>query len=323
MKPETRKPETRNQKPERLRERDVRGVSRQFLVSGFRFPVCSAASRAAQISEWRCARRAREAVLVSGFWFLVCSAASRAAQISEWRYARRAREAVLVSGFWFLVCSAAAPPLAQITPPNATIGDPITITFPQAATVNPSPDYEVVSQSGNRVVVRTFKPKPFTVSGRMGQVWFRDLVVPVRSVLKPSDPMQPAPLIPPRAVPYPRSPFVAIGIAAFLAIVGWTAVVLVARRRARVVEAHPQLPPEERFRLAVRDARNWAMLSDAVRDYLAATRAIGRELTTAEVLQRDAAFAEILRNGDLEKFSPWGAPLDDFRDAKSSLETAA
>jgi len=255
------KPETGNQKPERLGERRVRGVTRTLLVSGF--------------------------------WFLICSAVF------------------------------AAPPTAHIAPANATIGDPITITFPQNATVNPSPDYEVVSQNGNRVVLRTFQAKPFKVSGRMGGGWFRDLVVPVRSVLKPNDPMQPAPLIPPHPLPYPRAPFIAIGIAAFLAVVAWTAVALVARRRARAVEPQPQLPPEERFRLAVAGARNWAMLADAVRDYLAATRAIGRELTTAEVLQRDAAFAEILRNADLEKFSPWGAPLDDFVSAKSSLETAA
>jgi len=240
---------------------------------------------------------------------------------------RPARRAVQVSGFRFQVFAfsalllASAPP-ATLTPAQPTIGDPITIDFPQSPViVNPSADYEVVSQSGRRVVVRTFKPKAFKVSGRMGAVAFRDLVVPVRSVLKPNDPMQPAPLVPPREVPYPRMPFIAIGIAAIVAIAAWSAVVLRARRH--VVAEEPLRSPDERFRDAVRDARNWAMLADAVRDYLAATRAIGRELTTSEVLQRDAGFGEILRQGDLEKFSPWGATRDDIGAAKATLEKAA
>jgi hypothetical protein len=210
---------------------------------------------------------------------------------------------------------------ATIKPAAPTIGDPITIDFPQPATVDASPDYEVVSQNGTRVVLRTFKPKPFKVSGRMGGGSFRDLVVPVRSVLQPKDALQPAPLVAPKPLPYPRAPFVAIGVAALCAIAAWTAVVLRARRR--VVAEEPQLPPNERFRIAVANARNWAMLAEAVRDYLAATRAIGRELTTAEVLQRDRDFAEVLRNADLEKFSPWGVPLDDFGKAKADTERAA
>lgn len=194
---------------------------------------------------------------------------------------------------------------ATIRPAAPTIGDPITIDFPKPATVNPSPDYEIVSQNGARVIVRTFQAKPFKVSGRMGDVAFRDLVVPVHSVLKPNDKMEPAPLIPPRPLPYPPMPFVLIGVAALLAAISWTAVVRRATRKKVVVE--PQLSPDERYRLAVRNATTWAQLADAVREYLAATTEIGRELTTTEALQRDAAvaFAEVLRNGDLEKFSPW------------------
>jgi len=209
---------------------------------------------------------------------------------------------------------------ATIRPAAPAVGDPITIDFPRPAIVDASPDYEIVSQHGARVVVRTFQPRAFKVSGRMGEVAFSDLVVPVRSVLKPDDAMQPAPLVPPRALRLPRMPFIAIGIAVLLAIAAWTAVVLLARRSAQTLVI-PELPPGERFRAAVialRDAprasMRWARLADALRDYLAATGSIGRELTTREVLQRNDSpmVAEILRQGDREKFSPWGAMPGDF-----------
>jgi hypothetical protein len=104
----------------------------------------------------------------------------------------------------------------------------------------------------------------------------------------------------------------------------------------------------------------WARLADAVRAYLAAVRADwGAELTTAELLaqieadmerrrpagwtaagpaavsnvageppavqppsrRRYAAVATILRQGDLEKFSPWGAAPADFEElASNALE---
>src|SRR5436309_498700 len=90
---------------------------------------------------------------------------------------------------------------ATFHPLKPTVGDPITIEFRQPVTLDPSPSYELVSQAGGRVVVRTFEPRPLALSGTTGEVRFRNLVVPVRSVLQPSDSMQPSPLQAPRPRP--------------------------------------------------------------------------------------------------------------------------
>jgi hypothetical protein len=241
---------------------------------------------------------------------------------------------------------------ATFHPAQPTVGDPIAIEFRQPVALDPSPDYEIVSQSGNRVVVRTFRPKPFALSGRTEGVAFRNLVVPVRSVLKPKDDLQPAPLAPPRAEPYPRIAMTLIAIAAALAALAWLAAWLMAKRRRAAVDATavPQLPPLERYRAAVISLRDrphapkrWAALADATRAYLAATDPrLGAELTTTELLRRatviptvregpvrtggdeggvtplappshpSGVLAEILHQGDLEKFSPWGAVPADF-----------
>src|SRR5436305_12454911 len=121
--------------------------------------------------------------------------------------------------------------ITTFTPPKPTIGDPVTITFAAPTTVEPSADYEVVSRSGNSVVIRTFVPHTITVNGRAadGPV---SVMIPIHSVLKPDDKLEPAPLKPPKAEPWPRLPFVAIAIAAFAAIGAWVAVVLLAKRRA-------------------------------------------------------------------------------------------
>jgi hypothetical protein len=77
----------------------------------------------------------------------------------------------------------------------------------------------------------------------------------------------------------------------------------------------------DRFRASVGAARNWSQLADAVREYLAATT-----LTTTEILDRtdSATVAEILRQGDLEKFSPWGPRAGDLIGLKRrALEVAA
>jgi hypothetical protein len=62
----------------------------------------------------------------------------------------------------------------------------------------------------------------------------------------------------------------------------------------------------------------WAKLADATRLYLSSLSPhLGVELTTSQLLPRVDAqhvpvIAQILRQGDLEKFSPWGAPAADF-----------
>ncbi|MBV8520112.1 MAG: hypothetical protein JO197_22150 [Acidobacteria bacterium] len=211
---------------------------------------------------------------------------------------------------------------ATFQPAAPTVGDPIAIHFDGPVTLDASPAYEIVSQRGADVVVRTFDPKPFALSGVVRGVHFRNLVVPMHSVLKPNDDRKPAPLAPPRATAYPRLPFVAIAIAALCALGVW---LLVWRRAKQTMAATvPALPPDERFRRAIDALRahpfeplRWSRLADETRVFLAATRAgLGRELTTSELLprlgdERDAV-AMILRQGDLEKFSTSGAEERDF-----------
>jgi hypothetical protein len=249
-------------------------------------------------------------------------------------------------GFLFLTL------ITTFQPPRPTVGDPITITFAAPTVVEPSADYEVVSRNGNSVVIRTFVPHTITVTGRSadGPV---SVMVPIHSVLKPDDKLEPAPLKPPKSESWPRLPFIGIGITALAAIGVWTAVVLLARQR--VTKPRIVVVPVERFRNAVltlqRDRRapiRWARLADAVRAYLAAVRADwGAELTTSELLvhiedeaqerrrpagwtaagpaavsndvageppasRRRHTVAAILVQGDLEKFSPWGASPADF-----------
>jgi hypothetical protein len=205
---------------------------------------------------------------------------------------------------------------ATIQPASPAVGDLITIQFSQPVKIEASPDYEIVSQNGKRAVVRTFAPRPFVLRGV-------NIRVPVKSVLAPKDDMKPAPLAAPRAVPYPREPFVAIAIAALCAIAAWTFVVLRSRKREEVVV--PAMSAEERFRRAVlalratSKAQRWTALADETRAYLAATRpGLGKELTTSELLPRladeERIVNEILRQGDLEKFSPWGAREESFEE---------
>lgn len=207
---------------------------------------------------------------------------------------------------------------AIFQPARPTVGDPITIRFPAPVVLDRSPDYEIVSQRGSTVVIRTFQPRRFAISGRSGDVLFRNMIVPVRSVLKPNDDMKPAPLKPPVREPYPRTPLVAIAIAALAAIAAWTVAAL---RREKKVPVVPALPPGEQFRAAVlalrrnpRTPMRWARLADALRAYLAATTELTRDLTTSEVIARSPArvVVDILRQGDLEKFSPWGPAPADF-----------
>ena len=236
--------------------------------------------------------------------------------------------------------------ITMFHPARATVGDPITIDFAAPTVIDPSPDYEVVSRTGNSVVIRTFVPHTITVTGRSadGPV---SVMIPIHSVLKPDDKLEPAPLKPPRPEPWPRLPFVAIGIAALAAIAAWTAVVLLAKRR--VTKPHIIIVPAEAFRARVLSLRSptsmrWANLADAVRAYLDEVRSdLGAELTTSEILERvqetageppavqppsrrryDGPLALILRQGDLEKFSPWGAAPANFDDAlNQALEIPA
>ncbi|HYC61002.1 MAG TPA: hypothetical protein VEK79_15675 [Thermoanaerobaculia bacterium] len=212
-----------------------------------------------------------------------------------------------------------------VNPPQPKVGDLITIDFAAPVTLEASQEYEVVSRQGKRVVVRTFEPKPFVMSGAVGNERFTNLVVPVGSVLAPNDTLAPAPLAPPLSVPYPRAPFIAIAIAALAAFATWLAVGWRAKHATLPAVATPQLSAEERFRNAVialrrngAHPRRWAALADETRAFLAATRQLGKELTTYELVPRlsehDAVVVDILRHGDYEKFAPAGEPQADFEE---------
>lgn len=206
---------------------------------------------------------------------------------------------------------------ATFHPAKPAVGDLITVQFEQPATLDPSPAFEIVSKSRNGIVIRTFTPKPIALSGVSGGVRFRNLVVPVRSVLAPKDDLKAAPLVPPRLPPQPRTATIAIAAASLLALAGWTVAYFLSRRKQ--VAPMVAVAPAERFRAAVRNSarakQRWASLADATRAYLAA-RGYGAELTTSQILTRlhDDDVAEILHRGDLEKFSPWGAPAADFKE---------
>ena len=207
--------------------------------------------------------------------------------------------------------------ITTFQPPKPAIGDRITITFTAPTTVDPSADYEVISRHGNAVVIRTFVPHTITVNAHSAEGPV-SVMIPIHSVLKPDDKLEPAPLKPPKPEPWPRLPFVAIGIAALAAIAAWIAVVMIAKRRTS--KPVIVIAPADEFRRRLRTLRpdapkRWATLADIVRAYLAAVRRdLGAELTTSELLSRidHPPIAQILRQGDLEKFSPWGAAPADF-----------
>lgn len=224
---------------------------------------------------------------------------------------------------------------ASFHPSEPKVGDLVTITFPEPVVLDASRDYEVVSRTGNVVVVRTFEPRPFVLGGTMGNVRFRNLKVPMQSVLKQGDDFAPAPLAPPRPMALPSVWWVAAAIAALLAIAVGLILWLRAKRRAPE-KPMPVASPEERFRAAVLALRanpsrplRWAALADETRKFLAATRPrLGSDLTTTELVPRLAeqehVVEEILRQGDLEKFSRRGAAQREFDElADQALELAS
>ena len=223
---------------------------------------------------------------------------------------------------------------ATLQPASPKVGDLITVTFPAPVLLDRSSVYEIVSASGTRAVVRTFEPKPFALSGTMGGTRFRNLRVPIGSVLKQGDDLQPAPLAPPMALPAPALPWYAIAAAALCAAVAWLAVWLRKRKPAEVITR--QVSPADRLRAAVEDLLanpayelRWAALANETRVFLNATRPnLTGDLTTTELLPRlgdeQRVVEEILRQGDLQKFSRRGAAEGDFGEvAARVLELAS
>lgn len=221
---------------------------------------------------------------------------------------------------------------ATLQPASPKVGDLITVTFPTPVVLDASRDYEVVSRSENRIVVRTFAPKPFVISGVTGNEHFRG-TVPVGSVLRQGDDLAPAPLAPPKSLPYPVLPWYAIGAAALAAILAWALAWWRARKPVEVIE--PPQSAEERLRAAVQTLiahpsyeLRWAALANETRVFLNATRpGITGDLTTTELVprlsDRERIVEEILRQGDLQKFSKYGAAPRDFAEMAMAVLNVA
>ena len=217
---------------------------------------------------------------------------------------------------------------ATLQPASPKVGDLITVTFPAPVVLDASRDYEVVSRSGNVVVVRTFQPKPFAIRGTAAGERFTE-IVPVVSVLKRGDDLKPAPLAPPAELPYPALPWYAIAAAALLAMLAWTLAWWRARKPAEVVV--PPMLPADRLRAAVQTLLanpsyelRWAALANETRVFLNATRPnLTGDLTTSELLprlgDRERVVEDILRQGDLQKFSKRGVAEKSFEDVASRV----
>lgn len=237
----------------------------------------------------------------------------------------------------------AAPPAKPAPPKQPTVGDLITLKFDlapdESLRLDHTDRYEVVSQLGGTVVIRSFQPGKFTVVGKIrspkGERTEKKDVT-IASVLAPKDNLKPAPLEPPWPLPANHAATVALVIAAVAAVGAWAAVVWMARRmpveEAPAVFSVSALEEFQRGLERVRrmphgDARLIA-LSEITRSFLSRIEPpLGRELTTTEVADvlrarmvpepTRATVREILDEGDFAKFSGWGGRDERFDDVAS------
>lgn len=215
-----------------------------------------------------------------------------------------------------------------------TVGEPFAIDYPieQGARLVPAPgqsqEWEVISQNGSQVVLRAFRPGDlelrFEIVDRSGRA--RTLVIPqtIQSVLAEGE-TDPAPLsgpVRPRTQPIG---WILPAVAALAALLLWFPL-LRARRvvekegsRIRRVTFREEL---ERIRALEQNANRYTELANALRALLPELDGdLGRELTSAEIIELTRlrmsrrygdALAVVLRFGDREKFSGWGADASRF-----------
>lgn len=219
-------------------------------------------------------------------------------------------------------------------PAAPTVGDPVRIEYQIVPGARIVPDvssaYEIVSADGSTMIVRSFRPGPLTVAGsveRDGGIRepFRGPTIEVRSVLAEDDELQPAPLKPPVAPPAEKFPSVAIACAAGAALLAWAGVLLWKVKDGPDTSLPPGLEQTFRARLSALRLRPFeqeavAEVAELTREFLARhDPAYARELTSTELISRlrespDFRFAgpvtDVLREGDLAKFSPWGSHYD-------------
>ncbi len=218
-------------------------------------------------------------------------------------------------------------------PAAPTVGDPIRIEYAieEGSRIVPDvkPEYEIVSVEDGALVVRSFRPGNFTVTGAVERDGvteaFRGPGIEVRSVLGENDDLEPAPVKPPVVPPPQQLPRIMIASAAVAALLAWAAV-LVLRKGDEPLPARV-LGVDERFLAALDSLRRRPFEQEAVAEVAELTReflahrdpSLSRELTTTELVARllespDAQLAapvrDVLREGDLAKFSPWGSRFE-------------
>lgn len=239
----------------------------------------------------------------------------------------------------------------QYEPASPTVGDLITITYPEPGegrlSLLPSEQFEVVDVAGAKAVVRSFRPGSIRVVAEIltpGQQTQRHSVeIEVRSVLVENDDLRPAPLVFPKALPRNLTARWAIGLAAAAALAAWVALIVVSKRLARRAgddgdwAVDPAAAWIERLKRIARlpdEQERWRQLADSTRWLLPRIdSSLGPELTTTEVIDAMRArrldpevlvlVERILHGGDWAKFSPFGAPKDESANVLSSARQLA
>jgi hypothetical protein len=246
----------------------------------------------------------------------------------------------------FLLAIAPAQMEVWVTPARPTVGDPITLTFPQATgrvEIAQSEAYEIVRTEENRAVIRSFRTGPLEVAARFSdgekEVVVPSLGIEIVSTLEEGDTLQPAPVRPPEQLPANRGAWIALGVAGAAMIALW-ALVYMRRPRPVSVPVRARVPPSRELLRALEAAAALApvesriAIGDATRNFLARVdRAWGRELTSRELrraLRRARVHEElrgvvdtILLEADLEKFSTHGAPEIETRELVESARKLA
>lgn len=231
--------------------------------------------------------------------------------------------------FLWIVLSLSVVPVSY-QPGQPTVGDLVIVNVPirmgEKILVRPSDRYEVVSTASNRIVVRAFQPGPFllegVIAGESGRRTFRGPEIRVRSVLSQNDSLKPAGLKPPVAIETTSAQWITIASAAAACVLIWGAVA--GRKQGLTQSAGEALTPAQEYRAVIMELRRrppsdegFALLADATRRFLSRVEpGYGRELTTFELLTTMhrrgsgapsvAHVRNLLREGDLAKFSPWG-----------------
>ncbi|HUO84718.1 MAG TPA: hypothetical protein VM534_06340 [Thermoanaerobaculia bacterium] len=215
-----------------------------------------------------------------------------------------------------------------------TVGEPFAIDYPieQGARLLPDPgqsqDWEVISQNGSHVVLRAFRPGDlelrFEIVDRFGRA--RSLVIPqtIQSVLAEGE-TDPSPLsgpVPPRIQPIG---WILPAVAALAALLLWLPLLRVGKvveKEGSPIRRLTFREELERIRALEPNAKRYTELADALRALLPELDGdLGRELTSAEIIEMTRlrmsrrygeALAVVLRFGDREKFSGWGADPSRF-----------